>query len=79
MRFLPRLKPVGFLAMVIMKDTLKTIFGFLEYVALFFVSYYGIKYCFVAGPIYFGSPWGFIIAGIFVALFIFHLLKKKGL
>lgn len=62
-----------------MKNALKTILGFLEYIALFLVGYYGIKYVFVAGPIYFGNPWGAIVGGIVVFLFVFHLLRKEGL
>lgn len=62
-----------------MKNVLKTILGFLEYIALFLVGYYGIKYVFVAGPIYFGNPCGTIVGGIVVLLFVFHLLRKEGL
>ena len=60
-----------------MENTLKKVLAALEYIALFIVGYYGIKYVFVAGPIYFGSPWGFIVGGIIVCLFVFHLLKKE--
>jgi protein-S-isoprenylcysteine O-methyltransferase Ste14 len=61
-----------------MKNILKIILKIFEYLSLFFVGYYGIKYCFVAGPIYFGNPLGTIIAGVVVALFIFHVIKKEG-
>lgn len=61
-----------------MKNVLKIILEVLEYLSLFFVGYYGVKYCFVAGPIYFGGPLGTIFAGVVVTLFIFHALKKEG-
>lgn len=61
-----------------MRDFLRKILIAIEYIALLLVGYYGIKYCFVAGPIYFGSPLGIIIAGVVTVLFIFHILKKEG-
>ena len=68
----------NFLYILCMKDFLRKILVAVEYIALFLVGYYGIKYCFVAGPIYFGSPLGAIIAGVVTVLFIFHILKKEG-
>jgi hypothetical protein len=61
-----------------MKDFLRKILEVIEYIAMFLVGYYGIKYCFVAGPIYFGNPWGPVIAVAIAGLFIFHILKKEG-
>ena len=61
-----------------MKDILKLILGFFEYVSLFLVGYYGIKYAIIAGPIFFGNPWGTIIGAVVAFLFVFHLLRKEG-
>lgn len=61
-----------------MKNILKTILGVFEYISLFIVGYYGIKYAFVAGPIYFGSTAGIIVSCAVCFLFIFHILKKEG-
>ena len=61
-----------------MRNILKKLLVILEYIALFIVGYYGIKYVFVAGPIYFGSPWGYIVGGVIVCLFVFQLLKKEN-
>ena len=61
-----------------MKNTLKIILAILERISLLLVGYYGIKYMFVAGPIYFGSPAGVIVAWVVVLLFILHILKKEG-
>ena len=68
----------NFLYNLYMRDFLRKILVAIEYIALFLVGYYGIKYCFVAGTIYFGSPLGAIIAGVVTVLFIFHTLKKEG-
>lgn len=61
-----------------MKNILKLILGFFEYVSLFLVGYYGIKYAIIAGPIFFGNPWGAIIGAAVAFLFVFHLLRKEG-
>lgn len=61
-----------------MKNILKNILAILEYISLFLVGYYGIKYMFVAGPIYFGSLAGVAVAGVIVMLFVFHILRKEG-
>ena len=61
-----------------MKDILKIILGVFEYISLFLVGYYGIKYTIIAGPIFFGSPAGAIIAALVVFLFVFHILRKEG-
>lgn len=61
-----------------MKNILKLILGFFEYVSLFLVGYYGIKYAIIAGPIFFGNPWGTIIGAVVAFLFVFHLLRKEG-
>ena len=61
-----------------MKNILKFILGFFEYVSLFLVGYYGIKYAIIAGPIFFGNPWGIIIGAVVAFLFVFHLLRKEG-
>lgn len=61
-----------------MKNALKTILGFLEYIALFLVGYYGIKYVFVAGPIYFGNPVGAIVGGFVALMFVIYILRKEG-
>ena len=68
----------NFLYILCMKDFLRKILIAIEYIALFLVGYYGIKYCFVAGPIYFGSPLGVITATVVAILFVFHILKKEG-
>lgn len=60
-----------------MKNVLTVVLTILEYVALLIVGYYGIKYTFVAGPIYFGSVWGAIIPVIIVALFGLYIIKKE--
>ena len=61
-----------------MKNILKLILGFFEYVSLFLIGYYGIKYAIIAGPIFFGYPAGAIIAALVVFLFVFHILRKEG-
>lgn len=60
-----------------MKNVLRVVLTILEYVALFIVGYYGIKYTFVAGPIYFGSVWGAIVPVIIVALAAQHIIRKE--
>ena len=61
-----------------MKNILKIILRVFEYISLFIVGYYGIKYSFVAGPIFFGSSVGIIVAYLVTFLFVFHILKKEG-
>ena len=50
----------------------------MEYVALFLVGYYGIKYVLIAGPIFFGNPWGTVIGCFIIFLFVLHILRKEG-
>ena len=61
-----------------MKNTFKVVLTCLEYVALFIVWYYGVKYTFVAGPIFFGPVWGAIVPVIIVALAALHIIRKEG-
>ena len=61
-----------------MRNILKFILRFFEYISLFLVGYYGIKYAIIAGPIYFGNPIGTLV-GCFVALmFVIYILRKEG-
>lgn len=61
-----------------MKNILKIILVIFEYISLYIIAYYGAKYTFVAGPIFFGYPAGVIIAALVVFLFVFHVLRKEG-
>ena len=61
-----------------MKNILKIILAIFEYISLFIIGYYGIKYTFVAGPIYFGNSAGLVIALVIVLFFILHILRKEG-
>ena len=61
-----------------MKNILKIILAILEYISLFIIGYYGIKYTFVAGPIYLGNPAGLVVALAIVLFFILHILRKEG-
>lgn len=61
-----------------MRNVLRIVLGLLEYVSLFLVGYYGIKYAFIAGPIFFGDPLGVIAGGLVAVMFIVHVLKKEG-
>lgn len=61
-----------------MRNVLRIVLGLLEYVSLFLVGYYGIKYAFIAGPIFFGDPFGVIAGGLVAVMFIVHVLKKEG-
>ena len=61
-----------------MRNVLKFVLGLLEYVSLFLVGYYGIKYAFIAGPIFFGGSLGVIAGGLVAVMFIVHVLKKEG-
>ena len=61
-----------------MGNILKLILRLFEYISLFLVGYYGIKYAIIAGPIFFGNPIGTLV-GVFVALmFVIYILKKEG-
>lgn len=53
-----------------MKNFLKKLLEILEGVSLLIIGFYGIKYTFVAGPIFFGTPAGYIVAGIIAFFFI---------
>lgn len=61
-----------------MKNILKIILVIFEYISLFIVGYYGIKYTFVAGPIYFGTPVGAVVAPVITLLFVLYILRKEG-
>jgi len=61
-----------------MRNILKLILRFFEYVSLFLVGYYGIKYAIVAGPIYFGNPIGTIVGGFVALMFVIYILRKEG-
>lgn len=54
-----------------MKNFLKRLLGILEGISLLIVAFYGIKYTFVAGPIFFGTPAGYIVAGVITFFFVF--------
>lgn len=60
-----------------MRSIIETLLTVLEYFSLGFVAYFGIKYLFVAGPIFFGSVWGIIVASIMSILFICHVFKTE--
>lgn len=62
-----------------MRNILKLILRFFEYVSLFLVGYYGIKYAIIAGPIYFGSPIGVILGGFVALMFVIYILRKEGI
>ena len=61
-----------------MINILKLILRFFEYVSLFLVGYYGIKYAIIAGPIYFGNPVGAIVGGFVALMFVIYILRKEG-
>lgn len=61
-----------------MGNILKHVLRFFEYISLFFVGYYGIKYAIVAGPIYFGNPIGTLVAGFVALMFVIYILRKEG-
>lgn len=61
-----------------MRNILKLILRFFEYVSLFLVGYYGIKYAIIAGPIYFGNPAGAIVGGFVALMFVIYILRKEG-
>ena len=61
-----------------MRNILKLILRLFEYISLFLVGYYGIKYAIIAGPIFFGNPIGTLV-GVFAALmFVIYILRKEG-
>lgn len=61
-----------------MRNIFKLILGFFEYISLFLVGYYGMKYTLVAGPIFFGNPAGTIVAYFVILMFVIYILKKEG-
>ena len=63
------MEKIAKILLFILKDVLGTI-------AWFIVSYYGIKYLFVAGPIFFGNPAGYIVATIITAFYLAPFVKK---
>jgi hypothetical protein len=64
-----KLEKVAKILFFILKDVLGTI-------AWFIVSWYGIKYLFVAGPIYFGNPAGYLVATFVMAFYLTPFVKK---
>lgn len=48
----------------------------LPFIAWFVVSYYGIKYTFIAGPIFFGTTAGYIIATVIVAFYLAPFIER---
>lgn len=64
-----KLEKIAKILLFILKDVLGTI-------AWFIVSWYGIKYLFVAGPIYFGTPAGYIVAAFVMTLYLAPFIKK---
>lgn len=61
-----------------MKNILKGVLTFLEYVALVIIVFYGIKYTVIAGPIFFGPQMGPIVSAVIVFLAALHIVKKEG-
>jgi hypothetical protein len=61
-----------------MRNILKLILRFFEYISLFLVGYYGIKYAIIAGPIYFGTPIGALVGGFVALMFVIYILRKEG-
>ena len=51
---------------------------FFEYISLFLVGYYGIKYAIIAGPIFFGNPIGRVVGGFVALMFVIYILRKEG-
>jgi len=60
-----------------MKKFLKTTLRVFEYISLFIVGYYGMKYAFVAGTVFFGEPVGIIFGTVIMLLFEFYILRKE--
>ena len=61
-----------------MRNILKLILRLFEYISLFLVGYYGIKYAVIAGPIFFGTPIGTIVGGFVALMFVIYILRKEG-
>lgn len=61
-----------------MRNILKLILRLFEYISLFFVGYYGIKYAIIAGPIFFGNPIGTLVGGFVALMFVIYILRKEG-
>ena len=61
-----------------MRNILKLILRIFEYISLFLVGYYGIKYAIIAGPIFFGTPIGTLVGGFVALMFVFYILRKEG-
>ena len=61
-----------------MRNILKLILRIFEYISLFLVGYYGIKYSIIAGPIFFGTPIGTIVGGFVALMFVIYILRKEG-
>ena len=62
-----------------MRNILKLILRLFEYISLFLVGYYGIKYAVIAGPIFFGTPIGTIVGGFVALMFVIYILRKEGI
>ena len=56
---------------------IKMIFHLMQYIALFIVGYYGIKYTFIASSIFLGNVWSDIIPFVVTALFINYIIRKE--
>lgn len=69
---------VHFLYISVMRNILKLILRFFEYISLFLVGYYGIKYAIIAGPIFFGNPIGTVVGGFVALMFVIYILRKEG-
>lgn len=61
-----------------MRNILKLILRLFEYISLFLVGYYGIKYAIIAGPIFFGNPIGTVVGGFVALMFVIYILRKEG-
>ena len=62
-----------------MGNILKLILRLFEYISLFLVGYYGIKYAIIAGPIFFGTPIGTLVGGFVSLMFVIYILRKEGI
>lgn len=69
---------VHFLYISVMRNILKLILRFFEYISLFLIGYYGIKYAIIAGPIFFGNPIGMVVGGFVALMFVIYILRKEG-
>ena len=61
-----------------MRNILKLILRLFEYISLFLVGYYGIKYAIITGPIFFGTPFGTLVGGFVALMFVIYILRKEG-